>query len=124
MNVSILSSCGVLVKGSAGPSNVKTVGEQACVAEILAATRQALAQLPSHFDIGHLLEQDDGKVDKLCFSKRIFRSIWLGLAGIMQQSDVDLITPYVVDAFRMEGAGQDLKITNGASLRTFVVRLV
>lgn len=113
MNVSILSSCGILVKGSAGPSNVKTVGEQACVAEILLATRQALAQLPSHFDIDHLLEREDGKGDRMYFSKRIFRSIWLGLAGIMQRSDVDLIAPYVVDAFKMGDAGEDLKITNG-----------
>lgn len=115
MNVSILSSCGVLVTGSAGPSNVKTVGERACVAEILHATRQALAQLPPHFDIDQVLGNDDQNAGNLYFSKRIFRSIWLGLAGIMQQSDVDLLAPHAIAAFKMEGAEQDLKITNGSS---------
>lgn len=80
----------------------KTVGADVAILTILAATRVALASLGQH-DLVEALEHH-----------QVFGKVWLGLAGIGHQSDVDAFAPLVRKAFNIaEDDECALRITNG-----------
>ncbi|GAA6037681.1 hypothetical protein JCM8097_002282 [Rhodosporidiobolus ruineniae] len=93
------STAGVVVRGIAGACNVKTVGHQAAIAAILAATSSALAQ-------ADLPPPPPG----------FFSRVWLGLAGVLHQADIDAFAPYAQEAFGFAPGDSALRISNDGHL--------
>lgn len=78
------------------------------ISTILDTTRVALASV----DLG--LKEVTGDWAGDLGQRQIFRKVWLGLAGIGHQSDVNAFAPLVRQAFNIaEGDEEALRITNG-----------
>jgi hypothetical protein len=86
----------------------KTVGSEVAIATILATTREALAQV----DLGARSDLFD--LAEALGDRQVFKKVWLGLAGIGHQSDVDAFAPLVRKAFNIaEDDESSIRITNG-----------
>lgn len=86
------------------------MGPTGAITAILQATYQALAQVDG---FASYEEQADASPPPP-LDRPVFKKVWLGLAGILHQADVDDFTPFAREAFHFgaenEGA---LRITNG-----------
>ncbi|GAA6055845.1 hypothetical protein JCM3770_004788 [Rhodotorula araucariae] len=109
VKVVVASSRGNLASASGGPCNVKSVGPRVAISTILAATREALSQIP---DLAPSLETRD----PLRFPPGLFSTVWLALAGILHQSDIDAFTPLACQAFGFSLGDPALRITNDGHL--------
>ena len=89
-------------------NNRKAVGPKGAVAIILAAARRALANIP-----GLDFSADASPPPPL--PARFFSRVWLGLAGVLHQRDIDEIAPHAQEAFGIAGGDPALRISNGAS---------
>ncbi|KAK4703022.1 hypothetical protein P7C70_g3194, partial [Phenoliferia sp. Uapishka_3] len=105
VNVAVADSAGnILSRGAAGPCNVLTVGYPQAVTAILRATSEALAAINM-----------DGSIENV--QRRIFKRVWLGLAGITSKEDEDAFKPFAMEAFGFEAEEPDrLKVTNDGHL--------
>ena len=78
------------------------------IATILAATQEALGRV----DLGSKAVLYD--LPGALGHAQVFKKVWLGLAGIGHESDVDAFAPLVRKAFNISGDDEDaLRITNG-----------
>lgn len=96
----------------------KTVGHEVAISTILETTRVALASvdLSSKGDVYDLA----GALGR----RQIFNKVWLGLAGIGHQSDVDAFAPLVCKALNIaEGDEDALRITNGECLALHIAQI-
>ncbi|KAI5475094.1 glucokinase regulator family protein [Pseudohyphozyma bogoriensis] len=111
VTVAIASATGgVLARGQAGPCNVKTVGVEQALRAILVATAQALAEL-------QLADAVDTVACPPALRRRVFKGVWLGLAGIGPQADIDAFSSHAHAAFLIPvGQVDALRITNDGNL--------
>ncbi|BGP19902.1 hypothetical protein JCM10213_008624 [Rhodosporidiobolus nylandii] len=84
-------------RGVAGACNVKSVGAQGAIAAILAAARAA-------------------SVDAGLPALPPFERVWLGLAGVLHQADIDAFAPFACEAFGFAAGDARLRITNDGHL--------
>ncbi|ORY85980.1 hypothetical protein BCR35DRAFT_330682 [Leucosporidium creatinivorum] len=115
VKVVIASSEGgkVLGRGAAGPCNVKTMGPTGAIAAILQATYQALAQIDGFARYEELTNTSPPPP----LDHPVFNKVWLGLAGVLHQADIDDFTPFAQEAFHFGAEDQGaLRITNDGHL--------
>ncbi|GAA5840298.1 hypothetical protein JCM11251_006688 [Rhodosporidiobolus azoricus] len=97
VKVVAVSSDGTLVSGCGGPCNVKSVGPHKAIEAILLATLSAFAgagvPVPASYT-----------------------SIWLALAGLQNDTDVEAFRPHACEAFSFSPDDQALRITNDGHL--------
>ncbi|GAA5891501.1 hypothetical protein JCM8208_007304 [Rhodotorula glutinis] len=110
VKVVVASDQGHLSSATSGPCNVKSVGPQGALATILVATRRALHQIPD-LSLSHD-NHDDSRFPPAGF----FTSVWLALAGILHQSDIDAFAPLAGPAFGFLPRDPALRITNDGQL--------
>lgn len=92
-------------------SHSKTVGPEAAIRAILQATYEALAQVDGYsaLSVEELLSPP-------ALDRQVFKKVWLGLAGILHQADIDAFAPFAREAFHISAEDDDaLRITNGES---------
>ena len=92
----------------------KTVGAAGAIDAILRATYQALDSLDPSI-VGNVAQAGENGVRPLKFRHRIFKKVWLGLAGIGHQADVDAFAPHALEALCLEPEDNALRITNGST---------
>nr|CRX79218.1 hypothetical protein ls5931a1_00027 [Leucosporidium scottii] len=103
----------VLGRGAAGPCNVKTVGPMGAITAILQATYKALAQVDGF--AGY--EEQANALPPPPLDRPVFKKVWLGLAGVLHQADIDDFTPFAQEAFHFGAEDQGaLRITNDGHL--------
>lgn len=89
------------------------MGKIPALTAILQATVEALTAL----DISDTWCAAGGGVP--AFQRRIFRGVWLGLAGITSKEDEDGFKPLALEAFAFPAEdAESLKVTNGPSHRS------
>ncbi|GAA5839213.1 hypothetical protein JCM9279_002629 [Rhodotorula babjevae] len=110
VKVVVASDQGHLSSATGGPCNVKSVGPDVALATILAATRKALHQIPD-LSLPH-----NAHHDHLSPPAGFFSSVWLALAGILHQSDIDAFAPLAGPAFGFLPQDPALRITNDGQL--------
>ncbi|GAA5940288.1 hypothetical protein JCM3775_004421 [Rhodotorula graminis] len=110
VKVVVASDQGHLSSATGGPCNVKSVGPQVALATILAATRKALHQIPD------LSLPYDHRREPLFPPAGFFTRVWLALAGILHQSDIDAFAPLAGPAFGFVPGDPALRITNDGQL--------
>ncbi|KAL8284005.1 hypothetical protein RQP46_005118 [Phenoliferia psychrophenolica] len=115
VTVAIASATGgILARGSAGPCNVLTVGPSQALTAILQATQQALAVLDVPDSIAW---QDASSSSVPAFQRRVFKGVWLGLAGITSREDEVAFRPLAHEAFAIPLAEVNaLRVTNDGHL--------
>lgn len=79
------------------------MGPTAAVAALLEATARAWASLDPNVRLEYPIVP-------------IHTKVWLGLAGIKHQADIDAFAPYALAAFGLSATDDALAITNGANL--------
>ncbi|GAA6020409.1 hypothetical protein JCM10207_002098 [Rhodosporidiobolus poonsookiae] len=104
VKVALVSSSGEAVSAVGGPCNVKSVGVEAAIAAILAATSTALREA------GFVVEE--GALPW----PRFFDRVWLALAGVLHQRDIDEFAPHAARAFGFAEGDLALRITNDGFL--------
>lgn len=95
----------------------KSVGASRAIDVILQATYQALASLDEQISISTRAAELSKTPHPPPFDRRVFSKVWLGLAGILHQPDIDAFAPYARKAFHISDDESDdaLRITNGNS---------
>lgn len=87
----------------------KTVGPEAAIRAILQATYEALAQVEGFgpLPLDELLAPP-------ALDRQVFKKVWLGLAGVLHQADIDAFAPFAREAFHIDAEDdRALRITNG-----------
>lgn len=94
------------------------MGPTGAIAAILQATYRALAQVDGF--ARYEKEADASPPPPL--DRPVFKKIWLGLAGVLHQADIDDFTPFAREAFHFGADDKGaLRITNGESSRSPVI---
>lgn len=89
--------------------NRKAVAPKGAIAIIIAAVRQALSKIPE-LDFSANAGTPPPPLPATFFSR-----VWLGLAGVLHQRDIDEIAPHAQEAFGIAAGDPALRISNGAS---------
>ncbi|GAA5824235.1 hypothetical protein JCM5353_000360 [Sporobolomyces roseus] len=110
LKVAVLTEKGEYGFATGPPCNVKSVGSQVAIRNILQTTWKALQNLETPL----LLPVN--KVDPEPLHLELFERVWLGIAGILRQEEVDEFRPLATEAFGFEADDERLRITNDGHL--------
>ncbi|GAA5964140.1 hypothetical protein JCM3765_005352 [Sporobolomyces pararoseus] len=112
VKVTTINERGQIGSAEGGPCNVKSVGAEGALREILKTTFKALQELPQPLLI---------PVDKVApvdpeLHLEIFERVWLGIAGILRKSEIDAFRPFAAKAFGFSAEDPRLRISNDGHL--------
>ncbi|GAA5869517.1 hypothetical protein JCM8547_001512 [Rhodosporidiobolus lusitaniae] len=102
VKVVVVSTKGKKATATGGPCNLKSVGPAQAAASIVSATLAALSLAGSRRPLDDL--------------RGCFTSVWLGIAGVMHNSDAASLAPLVGEKFGFEEKDPALRVTNDGHL--------
>ncbi|GAA5930809.1 uncharacterized protein JCM15063_002466 [Sporobolomyces koalae] len=111
VKVVVMNKRGETGTAEGGPCNLKSVGFEPALENMLRTTRQARENMLSSMQ---QLRCQEANADTAEVPQ--FKRVWLGVAGILRPSEIDLFRPLASKAFGFECDDKRLRITNDGHL--------